>query len=58
MAKHLINPYVFIYSLEKEMATHSSILAWKSHWQRSLVGYSPQGHKESETTDIPTDDIL
>ena len=27
--------------LEKEMATHSSILAWKSHGQRSLEGYSP-----------------
>ena len=27
--------------LEKEIATHSSILAWKSHGQRSLVGYSP-----------------
>ena len=24
--------------LEKGMATHSSILAWKSHGQRSLVG--------------------
>ena len=24
--------------LEKEMATHSSILAWKSNGQRSLVG--------------------
>ena len=60
--------------LEKEMATHSSILAWRipwtedpcqyscledpmdrgptpvflpgeSHGQRSLVGYSPWGHK-------------
>ena len=31
--------------LEKEMATHSSILAWKIHGQRSLVGYSPWGHK-------------
>ena len=29
----------------KEMATHSSILAWKSHGLRSLVGYSPRGHK-------------
>ena len=28
--------------LEKEMATHSSILAWKSHGQRSLEGYSPR----------------
>ena len=26
--------------LEKEMATLSSILAWKSHGQRSLAGYS------------------
>ena len=24
--------------LEKEKATHSSILAWKSHGQRSLAG--------------------
>ena len=27
--------------LEEEMATHSSILAGKSHGQRSLAGYSP-----------------
>ena len=28
--------------LEKEMATHSSILAWKIPWiGRSLAGYSP-----------------
>ena len=36
--------------IDKEMATHSSILAWKSHGWRSLVGYSPWGHKESDTT--------
>ena len=30
-------------SLEKEMAIHSSTIAWKSHGQRSLVGYSPWG---------------
>ena len=35
--------------LEKAMATHSSILAWKISRQRSLVGYSPWGHKESDT---------
>ena len=34
--------------LEKEMATHSSILP---HGQRSLVGYSPWGHKGSDTTE-------
>ena len=38
-------------TLEKEMATHSSILARKSHGRRSLVGYSPQGRKESDTTE-------
>ena len=31
--------------LEKEMASHSSILAWEIHGQRSLAGYSPWGHK-------------
>ena len=30
------------------MATRSSILAWRIYGQRSLVGYSPQGHKESD----------
>ena len=33
------------------MATHSSILAWEIlYGQRSLVGYSPWGHKELYTT--------
>ena len=27
------------------MATHSSILVWISHGQRSLAAYSPWGHK-------------
>ena len=31
------------------MATHSSILAWRIPW--SLVGYSPWGRKESDTTE-------
>ena len=30
--------------LEKEMATHSSIFAWKSHGQGKLAGYSLRGH--------------
>ena len=29
--------------LEKEMATHSSILPGKSHGRRSLVGYKSMG---------------
>ena len=36
--------------LEEGMATYSSILAWESHGQRSLAGYSPWGHKGSDTT--------
>ena len=37
--------------LEKEMATHSTILAGELHGRRNLVGYSPQGCKESDTTE-------
>ena len=36
--------------LEKGIATHSSILAREFHGQRSLAGYSPWSHKESDTT--------
>ena len=32
------------------MTTHSSILAWRIHGQRSLAGCCPWGHKESDTT--------
>ena len=38
-------------SLEKEMATHSSTLAWKIRGLKSLVGYSPWGRKESDKTE-------
>ena len=37
--------------LEKGTATHSSVLLGESHGQRSLVGYSPWGYKESDTTE-------
>ena len=37
--------------LEEDMASHSSILAGKLHGQRILAGYSPWGHKESDTTE-------
>ena len=33
------------------MTTHSSILAWRSHGQRSLVGCSPWSHKELDVTE-------
>ena len=38
-------------SLEKGKATHFRILAWRIPWQRSLVGCSPWGCKESDTTE-------
>ena len=37
--------------LEKEMATHSSILTWKIPWTEELVGYSPWSRKELDTTE-------
>ena len=37
--------------LEKGMATHSSILAWRILGQRSLAGYSQWGCKESDTAE-------
>ena len=37
-------------SLEMKMATHSRILLGEFHGQRSLTGYSPWVHKESDTT--------
>ena len=30
---------------EKEVATHSSILAWEIPWMEEPGGYSPGGHK-------------
>ena len=32
------------------MATHSSILAWKTPWTESLAGYYPWSHKELDKT--------
>ena len=37
--------------LEEGMVTHSSILAWRSAWQRSLAGCSPRGRTESDVTE-------
>ena len=37
--------------LEKWMATHSRILAWEFHGQRSLVAYSQWGCKELDMTE-------
>ena len=45
------------YSLEKEIATHFSALAWEIPQTEELVGYSPRGCKESDMIEKPTFDI-
>ena len=37
---------------EKSMTIHSSILSRESCEHRSLAGYGPQGHKESDMTEV------
>ena len=37
--------------LEKEMATHSSILTWRIPWTEELGGLQSMGRKESDTTE-------
>ena len=37
--------------LEKEIATHSSILAWRIPWTEELGGLQSTGRKESETAE-------
>ena len=39
------------HALEKEMATHSSVLAWRIPGRGSLVGCHLWGRTESDTTD-------
>ena len=49
LQKLITHPYVHI--PEKAMAPHSSTLAWKIPWMRSLVVYSPWGGKKLDTTE-------
>ena len=37
--------------LEEEMATHSSILAWRIPWTEEPAGCSPWGRKESDMSE-------
>ena len=37
--------------LEEGMATHCSVPAWRVPWTEEPGGYSPWGHKESDTTE-------
>ena len=40
------------HALEKEMATHSSVLAWRIPGRGSLVGCRLWGRTESDTTEV------
>ena len=42
----------YFHALEKEMATHSSVLAWRIPGTGSLVGCCLRGHTESDTTEV------
>ena len=39
-------------ALEKEMATHSSVLAWRIQWTEELLGCRLWGRTESDTTEV------
>ena len=39
------------YPLEKEMATHSSFLAWEIPWTEELSGLQSMGSQESDMTE-------
>ena len=40
------------HALEKEMATHSSVLAWRIPWAEEHGRYSRWGRKELDTTEV------
>ena len=41
-------------ALEKEMAIHSSILAWRAPWTEGTGGYNSRCCKELDKTERPT----
>ena len=45
------NPHTEEVPLEKEMAAHSSILAWRIPWTEEPGGLQSTGHKESDTAE-------
>ena len=47
------DPWVGKIPLEKGMATHSGILAWRIPWAEEPGGlYSPLSHKQSDMTEV------
>ena len=50
MQKLWVQPLSWEDPLEKEMATHSNILAWEIPWTEEPGGYSPWGCKVLDTS--------
>ena len=50
--RHGFNPWVGPIPWRRKWQHILVVLPGESHGQRSLGGYSPQGHKESHTTEI------
>ena len=48
--RHGFNPWVRKIPWKRKWLPTLVVLPGKSHGQRSLVGYSPRGHKESDMT--------
>ena len=51
LGKFIIIIVVDFYPLEKGMATHSNICAWRIPWTEEPVGHSPWGCKELDKTE-------
>ena len=54
-SRTLLSDFTFTFhfhALEKEMATHSSVLAWRIPGTGSLVGCRLWGHPESDMTEV------
>ena len=46
------NPWVRKIPWRRSVATHSTILGWRTHEQRSLAGYSPWGCQGLDTAEL------
>ena len=49
---HIVSDiYIYIYIMEKGIATHSSILAWRIPWTEDPGELESMGHKDLDTTE-------
>ena len=56
--KHVFNPWVRRMPWRRKLQCTPVVLPGKSHGRRSLVGYSPRGHKESDTNEQLSNNLL